>query len=209
MEPVYSFEQWSNWLDQLADDHFVIMDQFLPQIILEAIEHTFKVVEQEELLHAAKIGDSTSASRISEIRSDMTYWLDRQRDVALAPFFGLIEEVLQTTSRGLFLSLEGFEFHLAKYPQGAFYKAHLDQFEARSNRMLSFIIYLNDGWQYGDGGELVIHSPSHKVVEPLYNRAVLFRSDTVLHEVLPAVKPRRSVTGWLLKRPSDVGIFNL
>ena len=69
--------------------------------------------------------------------------------------------------------------------------------------------HLNEGWVKGDGGELKIHKPLERVVDPVFNRLVLFRSDTVLHEVLPARKPRRSLTGWLLKQPSDVGILGI
>ncbi|MEY2963310.1 MAG: hypothetical protein RL754_571 [Bacteroidota bacterium] len=209
MEPFYSTEQWSNWLDRLAADHFVVMDGFLPQHILDLIETEFNNTVEQGELRPAKIGDSFEAKRISEIRSDKIYWLDRNRDAHLTPFFDLIGQVNSAVAQGLFLSLEGYEFHLAQYPPGAFYKAHLDQFESRSNRMLSLVIYLNKSWEKGDGGELVIHQPSELTVEPIYNRAILFRSDTVLHEVLPAVKPRRSLTGWLLKRPSGVGMLNL
>jgi len=128
----------------------------------------------------------------------------------LGVFFELIEELMERLKRELFLSLQGYEFHFALYPPGGFYKSHLDQFGARSNRMISFIIYLNENWQSGDGGELRIHKHDQKIdIEPLMNRTVLFRSDCILHEVLSATKPRRSLTGWLLKRPSGVGILGI
>ncbi len=204
----YRDEQWSNWFDTLAENDFVVVDDFLPDVLLKEVLHFF--TEQETEFRPAKIGQAHLEQRIPEIRSDMTYWLDKQRDQKLQVFFELIEELMEKLKRELFLSLQGYEFHFALYPPGGFYKPHLDQFDARSNRMISFIIYLNSNWQAGDGGELRIHKEERKIdIEPIMNRAVLFRSDTVLHEVLSATKPRRSLTGWLLKRPSGVGVLGI
>ena len=204
----YRDEQWSNWFDTLAENDFVVVDDFLPDVLLKEVLHFF--TEQETEFRPAKIGQAHLEQRIPEIRSDMTYWLDKQRDQKLQVFFELIEELMEKLKRELFLSLQGYEFHFALYPPGGFYKPHLDQFDARSNRMISFIIYLNSNWQAGDGGELRIHKKERKLdIEPIMNRAVLFRSDTVLHEVLSATKPRRSLTGWLLKRPSGVGVLGI
>jgi len=85
----------------------------------------------------------------------------------------------------------------------------LDQFRGRNNRLISCVLYLNENWKVGDGGELQLYNTSGEVpthrIEPLRNRMVFFRSDTVWHEVLPAHAPRKSLTGWLLYRPSGVG----
>ena len=42
-------------------------------------------------------------------------------------------------------------------------------------------------------------------LRPYMNRMVFFRSDVVWHAVRPAQAPRKSLTGWLLYQPSDVG----
>jgi len=61
------------------------------------------------------------------------------------------------------------------------------------------IVYLNEGWKSGDGGELVLSPFLSPPVEipPLMNRAVLFRSDVVLHRVLPSSKKRFCFSAWL------------
>lgn len=206
----YSTEQWVQWLDRLADQEYVIMDSFLPEELLEAV---LRILHEQQTLQTwqpAKVGNAQQEERVSEIRSDFTYWLDRERDTGARPFFDLVGELMDQLAQQLFLSLRGFEFHLAKYPKGGFYKPHLDQFDSRSNRMISLVIYLNDRWQVGDGGELCIHGTGEPLrVAPLMNRAVLFRSDTVLHEVLPAQAVRYSLTGWLLKQPSALGVLGL
>ena len=202
-------EQWDKALDRLAENEYTIIDDFLPEAVLAKVEAAFDLVEAEGALRAAKIGESTEEQRISEIRSDYIHWLDRESQPELEGFFAGIDSLRAQLARMMFISLLGYEFHLAKYPVGAFYKAHLDQFDRRENRQLSLVIYLNKSWQHWDGGELKIHSRSPEIIPPLYNRAVLFRSATVLHEVLPAKKPRRSLTGWLLKRPSNVGALGI
>ena len=209
MQPYYSTEQWASWLDQLAEDSLVVMEDFLPASILTLVDDFFAVQLAEGALAPAKIGTAFEEQRQAEIRSDFICWIDQRQHPQLNPFFQLIEELRGSVAHELFLSLEGFEFHLAQYPPGGFYKPHLDQFKARNNRMLSLVIYLNQHWIPDHGGQLRIHEPVIKDIEPVFNRAVLFRSDLVLHEVLPAHKTRKSLTGWLLKRPSGVGLFGV
>lgn len=208
MDAIHSDEQWSTCFDTLADNDFVLIDDFFSVDLLVVVREFFQ--KQETQFRPAKVGQASLKQRAPEIRSDMTYWLDRQRDVDINDFFILMEDIMERLKLEMFLSLQGFEFHFALYPSGGFYKPHIDQFDARSNRMISVIIYLNEGWQPGDGGELRIHKEhTHIDVQPIINRAIIFRSDCVLHEVLPSLTPRRSLTGWLLKRPSGVGVLGL
>ena len=208
MASIHSDDQWSKWFDTLAENDFVLIDDFLSVNLLAVVRDFFQ--KQETQFSPAKVGQARLEQRVPEIRSDMTYWLDRQRDVEMNDFFLLMEDIMERLKLDLFLSLQGFEFHFALYPSGGFYKPHLDQFDARSNRMISVIVYLNEDWQPSDGGELRIHKEDmHTDVQPVLNRAIIFRSDCVLHEVLPSVTPRRSLTGWLLKRPSGVGVLGL
>jgi SM-20-related protein len=208
MQAPHTHAQWSQWLDTLASQDFVCIDNFFSDAFLLQLTAFFQ--EKEVAFKPAKIGQARIEKRMPEIRSDLTYWLDRDRDTDLNPFFSLLEDLMERLKQELFLSLQGFEFHFALYPAGGFYKPHIDQFDTRSNRMISMIVYLNAHWKEGDGGELRIHQESNFIdIAPIMNRAVLFRSDCVLHEVLPSVTPRRSLTGWLLKRPSGVGVFGL
>ena len=209
LKTYYTREWWNQALSQLALNDLLVIDSFLPVNMLEELEAKFLRNESLQNFEPAKIGTSDLEQRKTEIRSDYTLWLDRQKDTDIDDFFELLDELIKFTGELLYLSLQGFEFHFASYPIGGFYKPHLDQFDSRSNRMLSLVIYLNSEWQDGDGGELKIHKPKIEIIKPIYNRAVLFRSDTVLHEVLPSNKPRRSITGWLLKRPSGVGILGI
>lgn len=60
------------------------------------------------------------------------------------------------------------------------------------------LLYLNEGWQEGDGGELALQPFLGQGVEirPLLGRLVLFKSTEVLHRVLPSHATRRCLTIW-------------
>jgi len=209
MWPYFESQDWLQGLDQLASNDYVVFDHFLPEERAAELLRLFMEFNAEGELQAAKIGSFDEEKRRDSIRTDWIRWLYRTQDMRLEWFFEGLDAFRAALSRDLFITLQGYEFHFALYPKGAFYRAHYDQFQHRDNRTLSFVLYLNEGWVKGDGGELKIHTPHEYLVEPVFNRLVLFRSDTVLHEVLPARKPRRSLTGWLLKQPSDVGILGI
>lgn len=197
---------WAGVFDQMAQEDYVVIDNFLKEELVAQVMDYFHQQEEKDVFQKAAIGSAGNELVINEVRGDYTYWLDQQRDLELAELFAAFDEVKSWINRLCFLSLSDYEFHLAHYPKGSFYKRHLDQFSERNNRMISMIIYLNKGWKNGDGGELRIYPENAEAmnVEPLFNRCVLFRSDTLEHEVLTAHTDRRSVTGWMLYQPSII-----
>lgn len=204
---MHSDAQWDAWADTLAEEDYVLIDGYLPPELLAQLMVFFHAKQDE--LTPAKVGTLNARQQAPDIRSDMTYWLDQDRDQSLKEVFAWIEESLLRWNRLLFLSLSGYEFHLAYYPKGGHYAKHLDQFRGRNNRLISCVLYLNPDWRPGDGGELQLydstgtHERLH--ISPIMNRMIFFRSDAVWHAVLPTSAPRKSLTGWLLYRPSDVG----
>ncbi|MEQ9467279.1 MAG: 2OG-Fe(II) oxygenase [Ekhidna sp.] len=199
-------EKWIDWVDQLSLNDFVVIDDFLSEEIYQHIRSFFLSKLEEDKFDRAGIGSSLNNTLDTTIRGDFTYWLDKSRDKQLADTFGIIEETKDVLNRFCFLSLSGYEFHLAYYPAGTFYKRHVDQFRERSNRMISMIIYLNEGWKKGDGGELKILKEDEEImVDPIARRCVMFKSADVPHEVMKTHVGRYSLTGWLLYQPSGVG----
>mmetsp|Transcript_36757 Transcript_36757/g.80603 ORF Transcript_36757/g.80603 Transcript_36757/m.80603 type:complete len:303 (-) Transcript_36757:81-989(-) len=81
---------------------------------------------------------------------------------------------------------------------GGCFPLHYDNVGRPSKRAVSCLVYLNAQWQKGDGGELqlVPFLRPEVTVEPLMGRAVLFRSDRILHRVLPAAAERFCFTIW-------------
>lgn len=197
---------WLKWMDQLAENDYIVIDHFLSEKVLTDVSLFFQDILEKDRLKKAAIGSLDNRKIIEEIRGDYTYWLKREVDIQLESFFLLTEEMITLFNRYCFLSLSGAEFHLAQYPPGSFYKKHVDQFKNRSNRMITFILYLNEQWNPGDGGELVIYIGEDNVkIEPIWNRVVMFKSEGLLHEVLPTNIFRRSLTGWFLYKPPIIG----
>lgn len=194
------------WLDPLAEHGYAIVDQWLPVDLFDQLRAFFQRRQQEDDFDKAGIGAQKDHQIRSRIRGDYVYWLDPVRDGEAAPLFPALEEVQAQLNRYCFLSLSGYEFHLAWYPPGAGYKKHLDQFQGRNNRMISLIVYLNHHWREGDGGELKLYLPDGELLAPpLPNRMVIFKSGEVYHEVLPTRVGRFSLTGWLLHQPAGLG----
>jgi len=198
--------QWIRWMDELAIKDYVIADHFINDQMFRLIMDFFQQKEQNEQLRKAGIGTSGEFQLNASIRGDYIHWLDREHDSEIEPFFGLMDELIENLKRYCFISLSGSEFHIAKYSEGSHYERHLDQFNERSNRQITVLIYLNEHWKKGDGGELKIYKDGKEIlIEPIAKRLLLFKSDVVEHEVLTTRVPRYSLTGWLLHQPADIG----
>lgn len=204
---------WDQHFEDLATQEFTVVDDFLPADLYQHVLNQFNQYKEQDQLEPAGIGSLTTYQINENIRTDEIVWLDRNNcSEQISQYLHFInEELIPHLNRNLFLSIKDFEFMLAYYPPGGFYKKHLDQFKERNNRLLSMVIYMNDNWQQGDGGELEIFhtddSSKTTIVEPLGNRLVIFNSATVWHQVLPAHKGRKSITGWLLKMPQGLGFL--
>jgi SM-20-related protein len=105
----------------------------------------------------------------------------------------------------LYLGLEDFESHFALYPPGAFYLKHLDRFRDDDRRMVSAVVYLNEGWLPEHGGQLRMYldEGGEYDVVPVGGCLVVFLSGEVPHEVLPAMRERLSLTGWFRRRGNE------
>lgn len=196
-------DQWIEWVDRLADDNYLVIDDFLEQTDLDAICTYFEEKLAQDDFDKAGIGTLNQYTIDKKIRGDYIKWIDEKEDARIDVYFNRVKMIIQKLNRLCYLSLSGVEMHLAHYPKGTFYKRHLDQFENRNNRMISVILYLNRDWKEGDGGELKAYLPEgqERIIAPLGNRLVLMRSNIVEHEVLMTQCDRRSVTGWLLYQP--------
>eukprot|EP00389_Voromonas_pontica_P015513 GDKH01024197.1.p1 GENE.GDKH01024197.1~~GDKH01024197.1.p1 ORF type:complete len:354 (-),score=34.70 GDKH01024197.1:80-1141(-) len=91
---------------------------------------------------------------------------------------------------------------------GACFPMHYDNAGPPSNRKVTCLVYLNERWKAGDGGEIeltpFLRSPVK--IEPLFDRAVLFLSDAILHRVCPNFAERFCFTIWLDAAPDAVNL---
>ena len=109
-------------------------------------------------------------------------------------------------NRRLFLGLEDFESHFALYPPGAFYLRHLDRFRDDDRRMVSAVVYLNQGWLPEHGGHLRMYLDGNVDYDvlPIGGCLVVFLSGEIPHEVMPATRDRLSLTGWFRRRATEI-----
>jgi len=149
--------------------------------------------------HQAGIGREQNHQLNQFVRRDRIHWLDMSCQPTQF-YLAWAERLRCYLNRELFLGLFDYECHYSHYPDGAFYKKHLDAFQGNSNRRLSSVLYLNPAWQPGDGGELLIYAADDSTViesvQPSFGRMVIFLSEEFPHEVLPTRSSRYSLTGW-------------
>jgi len=81
---------------------------------------------------------------------------------------------------------------------GGCFPMHFDTTQTVSRRQITCILYLNEDWEEGVGGELRIFPFPYKHIDiaPLMDRLVVFSSHEVLHRVLPSYLPRYCITLW-------------
>jgi SM-20-related protein len=186
--------------DGLAQHGYATVDQFLSQHEVEGILGLEGFRSAGASFKKAGIGSSTSLQIQESIRGDYIQWLDKNNaPPAIQIYLHRLEDLIQFLNRALFLSLKDTEVHLTVYPAGSFYKRHLDQFKKDDHRKLSVICYLNNDWTDEQGGQLRMYLLDRALdILPQAGKLVCFRSDQIEHEVLPATRPRMSITGWML-----------
>ncbi|KAH3855019.1 hypothetical protein DPMN_097578 [Dreissena polymorpha] len=94
---------------------------------------------------------------------------------------------------------------IACYPgNGAYYRRHVDNPNG-DGRVVTCILYLNEGWNVQEDGGLLRIFPANTDdyvdVAPVANRLLFFWSDRRNpHEVQPAFKTRYAVTVWYMDK---------
>jgi SM-20-related protein len=152
----------------------------------------------ESAFNTAKVG-----RQLETVRNDKTVWLSNAYPVEQA-YLDTMDTLRTQLNRQLVLGLRDFEAHFAHYPPGHFYQRHVDAFKGQSNRGISSLFYLNPDWSEQDQGQLVLYQPDGEVqiqtVMPIIGTLVLFLSEQFPHEVLPALRDRFCIAGWVSDR---------
>lgn len=188
-------------LEQLETRQWALVSDFFSEAELQALKKTAHSRWQNGQFGPAQVGRSQDRKLANQVRSDWTSWLDLT-DPEFQWFADKVNELKDELNRSFFLGIRQFECHFARYAEGQFYQEHIDQSPRTSplhgERVISFVLYLNENWQPGYGGELSIRHPADSEVriEPRWGQLALFRSDTIPHAVLPAQRERWSLTGW-------------
>ena len=178
-----------------------VVDDALPaEAALSLAAHAAALPDQA--LHRAGVGRAGQHQTLDTLRRDHIAWLDDQHtpdDIWL----GAMALLQQHLNQQLYLGLQTYEAHYARYQPGDFYGRHVDAFKGQSNRVVSTVLYLNGDWPVDNsaGGELVLYAPeATHYIKPALARLVVFLSEDLPHEVLPAARTRHSIAGWFRAR---------
>jgi len=187
----------------LAERGYAVVHPALPITIIDDLRGRALALDGAGAMTRGGVGRGAARGEHADVRGDRLAWLaDQPHDAAEAAAFALFEELRRACNRALTLGLFEFESHYALYPPGAAYARHRDRFRDDDARVLSCVLYLNDGWRSGDGGALRLHLDDGDALDvaPVGGTLVAFLSDAFDHEVLPARRSRIALTGWFRRR---------
>lgn len=206
--PGEASSDFSALAESLAKHGYAVAPDFLDRGVGEALVAEATDFWSGGEYRRAAVGRGEDRQIRAEIRSDHVLWLDEaELTDAQRCYWERMAALRESLNRELFLGLFDFEAHLACFPVGSFYRAHLDQHRDTAARTLSSVIYLNPGWRPEDGGTLRLYTDRDLGVEgpwidivPEFGKLVIFLSAVFWHEVLPASRDRHSITGWYRRR---------
>jgi len=179
-----------------------VVPHFIDGALTAALRRRALALDAADALHAAGVGRGRSWMRDPAVRGDRIHWLDEsEASAAEHALLDALEGLRRALNERLMLGLFEVEAHYALYPAGAHYAPHRDRFRDDDARVVSCVLYLNDGWQPHEGGMLRLHvEPVALDVLPRGGTLVAFRADRTLHEVLPATRTRLSIAAWFRRR---------
>jgi SM-20-related protein len=192
-------------VEDLAEAGRSVQPDFLAATDVQALREEALDLWRAGGFRQAGIGAGAEFGVRAEIRSDRIRWLEEPYTAAQRRYLDELERLRLAINRSLYLGLFSFEGHLAVYPVGSFYRKHLDRFQTAGHRVISCILYLNEGWGPEEGGELRLYDgpgedAGYEDVLPEGGKFAIFLSSSVHHEVLPANRERISLTGWFRTR---------
>ncbi len=189
-------------IDHLAEHGWAVTTDLLAPDTIAALTQEVQSLWTSAAFKAAGVGRGAELQVRADIRSDHILWLEEANLTApQTEYRTALATLRQELNAQLFVGVQELEAHYAVYPPGAFYQKHLDRFSTADERILSCSLYLNPNWDEADGGALRLYQGEHSIeIYPHAGTFVLFRSDAIYHEVLPAARERFSLTGWFKRR---------
>ncbi|MEO7198631.1 MAG: 2OG-Fe(II) oxygenase [Dokdonella sp.] len=189
----------------IATTGYYVGESVIDAALLSALRGRLRTLHVRHGLRPAQIGRAAKLSSVTQWRGDSIAWIDQDAlDPVEARAMALINSLRGALNEALYIGAVDTECHFARYPRGAFYKTHFDRFGDHDVRVVSLIFYLNSNWKEEHGGELLIYDQAGNLIERVLPRCgtmVAFLSEQFPHEVLPATRPRLSLSGWMRRRP--------
>ncbi|MEN0653989.1 MULTISPECIES: 2OG-Fe(II) oxygenase [Hyphobacterium] len=212
--PLFGANLEAALVEGLAERGWAAAEHALDAELVAALRARAQTLHARDAFDAGRVGRGDRLTGAPRIRRAEIAWLDGQ-DAAERRLLDGAEALRQTLNRELFLGLFEFESHFAHYPQGGFYRRHLDAFAGGvKSRVVSVVAYLNERWEDGDGGELAMWTNPDDMGEPVALIAprpgtlVVMLSERIPHEVRPAARERWSLAGWFRVNPGVGGVLD-
>ena len=138
-----SFEEqplYEQIISDIVEQGYSICDSFLEPVVVKHLRKHIKVLYAENELKKAAIGNRVNESIEKTIRGDYIQWInERDSNSAEEKFFEAINAFKSYLNATCFMGLLHQEFHYAVYPQGTFYRKHIDTFQNDDRRKLSVV----------------------------------------------------------------------
>lgn len=208
-------------LDELKEYGYVVVPEFLEDSV--PLQDDLLALRSADHFAVAKIGHHHDDGKIQDFRDirvseTCSLWHEDHRAETLPhssardSLYDLLDTLKSDIGSNDGVALDGKvqEVMYAWYPNGGYYRRHVDAEETTSSmfRTYSFLLYLSD-WHETDGGCLRLHFDTGKDekphsdlpcfvdVPPKAGTLVVFRSDLLPHEVLRFNGSQRmAVVGW-------------
>ena len=208
-------------LTRLQRNGFAVVPDFVPSNTVEALKRDAALLRREGRFNTAGVGESNT-NRVDGLvrKCEQCFVFPQFKHKGggdadgRATLYQSIDSLRADLTAGCGVELDGMltEGLYATYPNGGFYRRHVDSVDGTASevRQWSYLLYLNTEWKEEDGGCLRIHTdgggeeappgsaPSFVDIEPRAGTLVVFRS-TMPHEVLDTDAQRLAVAGWFNK----------
>jgi SM-20-related protein len=182
---------------------YFVRESFLGEVEARAVCAESRARVDAGALRPAGIRRGADHTLDVATRGDLITWVGEEaRGTALGRLWEAYAALGEALSTEAYLGLGRFDLQLACYPGGgARYARHADAFPGQSNRRLTAIYYVNPDWEPAHGGLLRLYPEGGPVdVAPRLDTLVVFLSERLEHEVLPAHAPRLALTAWFYGR---------
>ena len=191
-------------VEALSSHGYFVRDAFLGEARALAVRAAALARVEAGTLKPAGIRRGADHTRDTSVRGDHIEWVVPGAAPELEALWHRFESLGEAVSAGAYLGLGRFDVQLACYPGGgARYARHRDAFPGKSNRRLTAIWYANADWKPEHGGVLRLFPEDTGApveVAPVLDRLVVFLSERLEHEVMPAHASRLALTAWFYGR---------
>jgi SM-20-related protein len=224
-------------LMELDSKGYAVIENFIGLELVAGLQEDVCTLRTAGRFKVAGVGQDASNAVADTIRRAETCFIDnpsKHADVmgtGAGDSRGNLYQVLYTVRQDLGthsstnLDAKLDELLYAYYPQGGYYRRHVDSVVNSPSylRSYSFLLYLNDGqWDLStQGGALRLHldsgkdylpdneSPNYVDVCPKGGTMVIFESSKIPHEVMDTSSERLAVVGWYNRAMTASDISNI